>query len=388
MFLKESLLALCQPLPWLETDDIRASPCSFVDDRTAQIVCRFCLLVLTDYTVGPKPRESILVMSKVVTGDSDWNDPQISDDIEFVADLQLRFDSAPAINIAGLLLQAIARRTAFEELRRLRNPCSPSPSFAEDLAHWCADGCDRVDTTWRHTTPFLTWPIWLMMQFRMNWNGKCFLNRWELAGAALEQLNTFIKCSGAGFGVHFKWLSDRITRPVFEEFYRDRRAVKAPGARRHLLDYPYVLSITKGIEAFKNLSVMSALEQYESLEYINIMRFDLAEVTMAISRNNDLNALLRNEFRIPLSRFLRIEVRRSAMLDDAFTALWGRERRELLKPLQVKIFGEVGQDVGGLTNEFFRLVFLEALNPDAGKSLINPQFHRLLTLQYQGFFKD
>jgi hypothetical protein len=366
-YLQSSLLALRSPPPWIEQSNSNTKSCSFVNDSVAQIVCRLCILVLTDYTINRIPLGSQWLIEELVSGQLDWVDFDIPPESEAMVNFQLVFDYPPAKNIADLLLQAVARRTAFEELRGLRNAASPSRSFVRELIKWSA----KIDRSHGKRTT-CTWAIWLMMQFRTYWDGRCFLNRWEPAGAALEQLNTMSKSSVAmppALPIQFKWLSDRINRQVIEQFYQYHRITRPPGARRHLFDYPYILKSTKMTEVFKTLSLMSALEQYESSDYINIMRIDLAEVAMAISKNSELNALFRNEFRIPLSRFLRIEVRRSEMFEDAFTALWGRQRRELLKPLQVKISGEIGHDIGGLTNEFFRLVFLEALDPDASMSL-------------------
>jgi hypothetical protein len=66
---------------------------------------------------------------------------------------------------------------------------------------------------------------------------------------------------------------------------------------------------------------------------------------------------------------LVLDVRREHVLEDTLNQLWGKERRELLRPLKVQMGmdeGEQGQDQGGVSQEYFRVVFEKAFNPDTG----------------------
>ena len=66
---------------------------------------------------------------------------------------------------------------------------------------------------------------------------------------------------------------------------------------------------------------------------------------------------------------LVLEIRRDNILTDALNQLWRREKRELLRPLKVRMGmdeGEEGVDLGGVQQEFFRIAIGEALNPDYG----------------------
>lgn len=54
---------------------------------------------------------------------------------------------------------------------------------------------------------------------------------------------------------------------------------------------------------------------------------------------------------------------------DAMDQIWRRERREMLKPLRVRIGaqeGEEGEDHGGVQQEFFRIAIGEAMKADYG----------------------
>ena len=66
---------------------------------------------------------------------------------------------------------------------------------------------------------------------------------------------------------------------------------------------------------------------------------------------------------------LVLEIRRDNILTDALNQLWRREKRELLRPLKIRMGmdeGEEGVDLGGVQQEFFRIAIGEALNPDYG----------------------
>ena len=70
------------------------------------------------------------------------------------------------------------------------------------------------------------------------------------------------------------------------------------------------------------------------------------------------------------SQYLWLNVARDTVLVDSLNQLWRRERRELKRPLKVRLgkeMSEEGADLGGVSQEFFRMAFAEALHPDHGK---------------------
>lgn len=67
--------------------------------------------------------------------------------------------------------------------------------------------------------------------------------------------------------------------------------------------------------------------------------------------------------------FLILEIRRDNILGDALNQLWRRQKRELSRPLKVRMGmqeGEEGLDMGGVQQEFFRLAIGDALDPVHG----------------------
>lgn len=67
--------------------------------------------------------------------------------------------------------------------------------------------------------------------------------------------------------------------------------------------------------------------------------------------------------------YLVLEIHREDVLTDAMNQLWRRHKRELLRPLKVRLGedeGEEGVDLGGVQQEFFRMAIAEALDPKYG----------------------
>ena len=88
------------------------------------------------------------------------------------------------------------------------------------------------------------------------------------------------------------------------------------------------------------------------------------------------NAYLDRRLKIDLEHYLVVKVSRESVLADAFDQLWQRERRELFRPLRVRMGieeGEIGHDLGGVQVEFFNLVCQEAFESDRSLFIIDPE---------------
>ncbi|KAL9131666.1 MAG: hypothetical protein Q9217_000477 [Psora testacea] len=73
--------------------------------------------------------------------------------------------------------------------------------------------------------------------------------------------------------------------------------------------------------------------------------------------------------------YLVLNIRREEVLTDAMNQLWRRQKRELLRPLKVRLGqdkGEEGVDHGGVQQEFFRIAIAEALDPKYGAFTTDP----------------
>ena len=81
-----------------------------------------------------------------------------------------------------------------------------------------------------------------------------------------------------------------------------------------------------------------------------------------------------------MTRVFVMNIGRESLLEDAMERIWRSSKEELKRPLKVRLGteqGEEGDDLGGVQQEFFALIFNEALNPDYGR-IPPPRFSCLL----------
>ena len=85
--------------------------------------------------------------------------------------------------------------------------------------------------------------------------------------------------------------------------------------------------------------------------------------------------------------YLVLNIRREEVLTDAMNQLWRRRKRELMRPLKVRLGhdeGEEGVDHGGVQQEFFRIAIAEALDPKYG-AFTNDPVTRMSWFQVRSF---
>jgi hypothetical protein len=133
----------------------------------------------------------------------------------------------------------------------------------------------------------------------------------------------------------------------------------------HLLQCHFLFTPKQIIQFFRTLSYLRLSDAHRHVGY---MQAFTERVTFAPDRSqrNYLNTKLKKA----LSRYLVLDVRREHVLEDTMNQLWGKEKRELLRPLKVRMGmdeGEAGIDHGGVSQEFFRVVFQKAFDPDTGR---------------------
>lgn len=142
---------------------------------------------------------------------------------------------------------------------------------------------------------------------------------------------------------------------------RDRNTV-------HLLSYPFIfipptlVSYYRAInhaamfKAFEGSMVAARLEAQMQMTFVD-----------PVTGRGELR--LHDRLKIATSNYLVLVIRRENVLTDALNQLWRRERRELMKPLKVRMGmeeGEEGVDHGGVQQEFFRVAMSEFMRLDYG----------------------
>lgn len=84
--------------------------------------------------------------------------------------------------------------------------------------------------------------------------------------------------------------------------------------------------------------------------------------------NVEVRHLVENHLFPALSARFGIQASRFRALDDVCDALWKRDVSQLMLPLHVKLNGvqDIGQDAGGVAQEFLQLCWIQAMDEDLG----------------------
>ena len=131
----------------------------------------------------------------------------------------------------------------------------------------------------------------------------------------------------------------------------------------HLLSYPFLFQPSTLVMYFRAINYASMFKAFETSYTMTRMLYQMSQVS---DRNQER---LFSSLRTAMTNNLVLEIRRNNILIDALNQLWRREKRELLRPLKVRMGmdeGEEGVDLGGVQQEFFRIAIGEALNSDYG----------------------
>jgi hypothetical protein len=153
----------------------------------------------------------------------------------------------------------------------------------------------------------------------------------------------------------------------------------------NIFHFPWLFLPSFRVSYFRILNFTKMSEAYQSASYHHILIDKMRFATNPPRQENSLygdrrwnrHTFLENQLKPALARYLVLDVRRDHLLEDAFDQLWGREKRELLRPLKLRMGigggGEAGVDHGGVSQEFFRIVFEKAFDPNAGLFVTDPQ---------------
>jgi hypothetical protein len=135
-----------------------------------------------------------------------------------------------------------------------------------------------------------------------------------------------------------------------------------PGCNiRHLLSFKFLFDIramTLLVRTSHHILMRHAYNEADAVLH-------LRRKTMPQMHIQDVIYLDRR-LRAAQDHYIVLKISRQSVLSDAFDQLWHRERRELLRPLRVRMGideGEIGHDLGGVQIEFFKLVCQEAFDP-------------------------
>jgi hypothetical protein len=146
---------------------------------------------------------------------------------------------------------------------------------------------------------------------------------------------------------------------------------------RHLLSFKFLFdtrAMTMLVRTCHHILMRHAYNAADSI-------LQLRRKTMPQLHMQDI-VYLDRRLRAAQDHYIVLKINRQSVLPDAFDQLWHRERRELLRPLRIRMGideGEIGHDLGGVQIEFFKLVCQEAFDPAYCMSKLSCRLGLMLT---------
>jgi len=128
-----------------------------------------------------------------------------------------------------------------------------------------------------------------------------------------------------------------------------------------LLRYPWMFSRTAQVHNFRAICLARMAKAVDEANlYSRLIASNLGSSAHSLT----------NAIQPACSKHLLLLLGRSHLLEEALNQLWRREKRELIRPLRVRIDneGEEGVDQGGVSQEFFQLAMSEAFRREYGRS--------------------
>lgn len=231
------------------------------------------------------------------------------------------------------------------------------------------------------------WPIvieWLRAVILKEWDGKAKVAKGSAVGGALglmlnirkQNIPYLVSCAKLmrksdehAHALRFDWdlfhtpfLSDRLDvmdEPAawYSEWAGGRSEV-------HLLDFPFLFPPSALVAYFRSINHSAMFTAYRDA----VAASRLCDGLTWPDRSTGRGAIrLHDRLHLATTEYLVIEARREHILIDAMNEIYRRQKRELMRPLKVRMMGEEGIDHGGVQQEFFRVAIAEALNPDYGR---------------------
>lgn len=142
----------------------------------------------------------------------------------------------------------------------------------------------------------------------------------------------------------------------------------------HVMSYPFLFIPATLVSFYRAINHAAMFKAFEGSMVAAKLE---TQMTFVDSNTGRGDLRLHDRLRTATSSYLVLVVRREDVLTDALNQLWRRERRELMRPLKVRMGmneGEEGVDHGGVQQEFFRVALSESMRPDYGipsSSIIN-----------------
>ncbi|EXJ89299.1 hypothetical protein A1O3_02365 [Capronia epimyces CBS 606.96] len=205
-----------------------------------------------------------------------------------------------------------------------------------------------------------------------NWDRHPVIQRAGAVGGALELLAGLYRARKdlnlelASFYMPFiADTFDEMTMPV------EWLSFRADTRQMHLLSFSFLFEPPTLVRYFRaiNIEIMRKSHENATIVYNDTRHYMWAPAIPVYGAREVLASL-----RPHMAKYFVLTIRRDDILNDAINQIWRRQRRELMRPLRVRLGkdeGEEGLDHGGVQQEFFRVVFAEAFRPDYGMFVVD-----------------
>ncbi|KAF2136475.1 uncharacterized protein K452DRAFT_237496 [Aplosporella prunicola CBS 121167] len=366
----------------------------YIPDMDAAHIIMICIHALTSLVTKGRPQtwdeiRNLRIKGMMLPNTSSRERPNDAYSMPWLDTIdQLEYE--PAVRLADRLARAVAARRCFAEIQQTTAkhdstiPFGPAMDIViEHLVHverqrQKASSADGDNLKWKRET-WGSWSVsgvfieWLRTLIMKHWKGQLELKRWDTVGAAAEVLADMYRFH-TELGLrkrffHVQHLREKVDTLELTTSYMDR---KEDPNTFHLLQYPFLFQDHVLVYYFRTFSYSSMSKWYTTSGNNWSLQDRFSRHFLSNSWRNYLN----EHYAVASSRYLKLDVRRSNVLEDTLDQLWGLEKRQLLLPLKVRIGvdeGERGVDQGGVAQEFFRAALAEAFNPDNGMFTVDPQ---------------
>ncbi|KAL8804928.1 MAG: hypothetical protein Q9182_002238 [Xanthomendoza sp. 2 TL-2023] len=207
---------------------------------------------------------------------------------------------------------------------------------------------------------------WLKVLVVKKWDGKPEIDIFSTAGSALEVLRYFHQNTPYGDSSSLFQLPLLAAQLDFLNMPANHLSFPRQTNIRHLLQYPFVLGLKGQVSCFRAMNYTRMFKAYEDTVVATRL---LAQMSFPDAMSGRGEIRFEERLANVLKSYFVIDIRRQSVLVDALDQVWRREKRELMRPLKVRMGmdeGEEGVDHGGVQQEFFRIAIAEAFNPDYG----------------------
>ena len=296
--------------------------------------------------------------------------------VDHVIDCIDYFDDYDAKRLFTRIVDLVAARHASDDVHNLRRKApigyrsvKRTPNVAALVAEYLISYSTEPDCASVSRDAIIITIEWTRSLFIREWDGRALVRRTSPLGGSLQLLMAIFTASRKvaldATLFHIPLLADRLD---MVEMPAEWFSLQLDNKHIHLLSYSFLFEPQVLVSYFRAINFHRMLKATIDARAVqkDVQSFtDSARYPQQTS-STTLTAL-RPALTPHMANNFVITIRRDNLLQDAIDQVWRRQPRELMRPLKVRMGmdeGEQGMDIGGVQQEFFRVLFAQALNPE------------------------